>query len=463
MTLTNDRKRTMSLISERISALQAALPDLTWITSPMQIKRLSRDFNWFSPVLKRQLEDKLADIAVSPRTEMELRRLVSSCAKASVPITLRGGGTGNYGQSVPLHGGVLIDMSQYQQFLWIKNGVVRAQAGIKLAALEEQLAPHGWEMRCLPSTFQTATLGGLFCGGFGGIGSISYGPLAAPGTVLGVRIMSMEQEPRIIELRAPEAMLHAHTYGTNGIILELEFALAPAQRWQEYLLSFPGHESAFEFASTLANAPGINKRNVALFSDMVAANFSRLAPQLVDQQGRPQHAVIAVVPAQSHEVLQQMSQSHGGRIVWSQTNDQAKAEHHTLLEYCWNHATLHNLRGEKNITYLQTAYTYGMEREQLATIAREAGDEVLSHLEFIRDMQGRITCVGLPVIRFSNEERLQQLIQLHRAHGIKVNDPHVYTLEDGKHGGSLSPDILASKRRFDPAGLLNPGKIRSLQ
>jgi FAD/FMN-containing dehydrogenase len=34
-------------------------------------------------------------------------------------------------------------------------------------------------------------------------------------------------------------------------------------------------------------------------------------------------------------------------------------------------------------------------------------------------------------------------------------------VEDGKFGGTLSPESLAMKRRFDPLGLLNPGKLRS--
>jgi len=121
---------------------------------------------------------------------------------------------------------------------------------------------------------------------------------------------------------------------------------------------------------------------------------------------------------------------------------------------------LHAIRDDKEIAYLQTAYDYGLEREQLALIERHAGGEVLLHLEFIRDMQGRVTCVGLPLVRFTTEARLAELIALHRRHSIKVNDPHMLTLEDGKRGGNLDPQILAAKRQYDPANLLNPGKIR---
>jgi FAD/FMN-containing dehydrogenase len=42
-----------------------------------------------------------------------------------------------------------------------------------------------------------------------------------------------------------------------------------------------------------------------------------------------------------------------------------------------------------------------------------------------------------------------------------VNNPHVRHVEDGRFGGTLPPAALAAKRRFDPLGLLNPGKLRT--
>ncbi|MFZ3116750.1 MAG: FAD-binding protein, partial [Variovorax sp.] len=88
-----------------IEQLQLELPDLDWINDPGRVARLSQDFAWFSPVLKRQLEDKRADTVVRPRTEDEIRRLVGACARRKLPITIRGSGTGNYGQTTPLAGG----------------------------------------------------------------------------------------------------------------------------------------------------------------------------------------------------------------------------------------------------------------------------------------------------------------------------------------------------------------------
>src|SRR5689334_13016828 len=198
------------VMREAIEQLQLGLPDLDWITDPGRVERLSQDFSWFSPVLKRQLDGKHAEIVVRPRTEDEIRAVVSACVRLSIAITLRGSGTGNYGQTTPLAGGVVIDMTSFKSLLWTRPGAARAQAGIRLGELEKQLNAAGQELRCMPSTFRSATLGGLFGGGFGGIGSVNYGPLAAAGNVLGVRAMSIEAEPQIVELRGEDALRMHH-------------------------------------------------------------------------------------------------------------------------------------------------------------------------------------------------------------------------------------------------------------
>ena len=64
------------------------------------------------------------------------------------------------------------------------------------------------------------------------------------------------------------------------------------------------------------------------------------------------------------------------------------------------------------------------------------------------------------MIRYSTEARLNEIMQIYREHGVTINNPHVYVLEDGKQG-QLNPAVIEIKRRYDPLGLLNPGKMRS--
>ncbi|WP_445115270.1 hypothetical protein [Acinetobacter sp. WZC-1] len=67
----------------------------------------------------------------------------------------------------------------------------------------------------------------------------------------------------------------------------------------------------------------------------------------------------------------------------------------------------------------------------------------------------------MPLVRYRNDARLRELIEIHRQLGVRVYDPHVYTLADGKHAGHLDPAIIQAQQDFDPQGLLNPGKMAS--
>lgn len=441
-----------------IEQLHVALPDLDWVTDSARIARLSQDFSWFSPVLKRQLAGKSADAVVRPRTEEEIRQLVALCAKLRVPITVRGSGTGNYGQSVPLEGGVVLDMSAYNQFLWARNGAARAQAGMRLWDLEKECrAACGMELRCMPSTYRSATVGGLFGGGFGGIGSINYGPLASRGNILGIKAITIEEEPRLVELRGAEALLMHHLWGTNGLVLEIELALAPAQDWNEYLVVFDGFDAALDFGQAIAATTGIVKREVGFLSATVTPYLKPLAEFLPEGQ----HALILALAPVSEAAMLELAALHGGRVTYRKEAEEIARTHRTLLEYTWNHTTLVAFKTDKNITYLQSAFVPGEHLEQVRRMEQLLGEEVLMHAEFIRNLEGKVTCTALQIVKFTTEERLQEIMQCYRDNGVRINDPHVFIVEDGKAGGELPQAYVDIKRRFDPLNLLNPGKTRA--
>ena len=439
-----------------IARLLAELPTLDWITDDGRVARLSQDFSWFSPVLHRQLKDKRADVAVRPRTEDELRALVGACVRHRVPITIRGTGTGNYGQTTPLAGGVVLDMTGYNALLWVRPGVARAQAGIRLAEIEKHSRPGGQELRCIPSTYRSATLGGLFGGGFGGIGSINHGPLAAAGNVLGLRALTIEAEPQAIELRGAEALRMHHLWGTNGLVLELEIGLAPVHPWLETLVTFADFDAALAFGDALAHAPGIIKREVAFLASPVPDHLAQLAEHFTPGC----HAVLSLVAESCESPLAELVNAHGGTMTYRRTAAEVAASNRTLMEFTWNHTTLHALKVDKTLTYLQSSFVPGQHVRQITEMQQLFGDEVLMHAEFLRNLDGLTTCSALQLVRFTTEARLQEIMALHRAHGVRINDPHVFIVEDGKAGGALAPEVIALKRRFDPHGLLNPGKLR---
>ncbi|MBL8340159.1 MAG: FAD-binding oxidoreductase [Rubrivivax sp.] len=459
------------------AALPAALPALDWTTDAERLAVLSRDFSWFSPILKRELQGKRADLAVRPRDQAELKQLVGECARRRIPLTMRGAATGNYGQCTPLQGGVLVDMAGLNRVVWQRGGVVRAEAGIRLAELERRVREQGCELRVLPSTFRVATLGGLFAGGFGGVGSITYGPLAAPGNVLGAAALSVQPEPQTVELRGADALALHHNWGTTGLVLELELALAPAQAWLELVVAFAddaartGFDAALDFGDALALAPGLPKRNLAVLAEPL--------PRFIVQGGAkwaaafPSGSAVAlVVVAESGQgAVAELAARFGGRVTHQADSAEAQRRNATVLELCWNHSTLHALKADPGRTYLQCSFTPGQHLEQVRAVHRRFGQpaspggspdsaEVLMHVEFIRSLDGPLICTALPLPRYQGEQRLQEIIDGYRALGVRVNNPHHRHVEDGRFGGTLPAAAAAAKRRLDPFCLLNPGKLR---
>ncbi|MGL5115814.1 MAG: FAD-binding oxidoreductase, partial [Beijerinckiaceae bacterium] len=183
-----------------IESFLADLGDIPVATDPGTLKLKSRDFFWFSPILKPLLDDKRAKAIVRPRNREELIRVVALAAKRRIALTTRGGGTGNYGQCVPLDGGVVLDVTGLDRILEARPGLVTVEAGKLMLDIDRELKPTGWELRVFPSTRAAATIGGFICGGAAGAGSITWGQIGDAGAVQAMTLLSMEETPRVFTL-----------------------------------------------------------------------------------------------------------------------------------------------------------------------------------------------------------------------------------------------------------------------
>ena len=133
-----------------------------------------------------------------------------------------------------------------------------------------------------PSTYRTATIGGFVAGGSGGVGGITYGGLAERGSIAAVRVVTLDAEPQIIELRGSDALRVHHAYGTNGIITELEIPLAPAQPWVDLAVSFADFAQLGRFCLELARTDGIMKKLVTAVEWPIPRYFNTLQATLPD-------------------------------------------------------------------------------------------------------------------------------------------------------------------------------------
>jgi FAD/FMN-containing dehydrogenase len=435
-------------------AFLTALDALELIDHPVQLRLRSRDFYWYSPILKAELDGKAADLIVVPRTIDEVVRVAAACARFSVPLVVRGGATGNYGQMVPLQGGVLLDMAQLDRTLWVERGRGRFEAGVRLGDADVLCQKQGWELRMFPSTRRQATIGGYVCGGAAGVGSIRYGQLRDAGSVLALKVVTCEPVPRLIELRGVDIGKALHAYGTTSIVVEVELALAPAYPWVEMVAAVDDFAAAAQFAQALGESDGIFLKLDSLMAWPLPRYFRGLEEGTLPE-GR--HIVMIMVTAGNATTVRDLVRERGGAVTLERRYVEDRAIT-PLYEYTWNHTTLQALKIDKTVTYLQTIFPLGANVEALIASHEMFGEEVMAHAEFQR-RQGRTNCSSLQVVRYSDEARLWEIVRGMETLGIRLSNPHSYILED-KGARVLSADLqLAFKREADPQGLLNPGKM----
>ncbi len=437
-----------------IAAVLAEIDGVPVIADPTTVRRRSRDFFWYSPILSVQLSGKSADIIVTPRNEEDVIRVARACVRHGVPLTPRGAGTGNYGQAVPLQRGVLIDFSAMDKILWSKPGALSVEPGARMHDIDAALRPSGWELRMHPSTKRTATIGGFVAGGSGGVGSITYGGLRDPGNILAARIVTMEREPRIIELRGDAAQKINRAFGTTGLITALEMPLAPAWPWVDIIVAFDDFSAAVETGLRMARADGVVKKLLSAITWPIPQDFRELQTFCPDGKS----LLIAMVAEPSLESFRSVLAGRGA-VTYEAPSLEGAGET-PLYEYCWNHTTLHMLKRDRGVTYLQCLFPHDRLLPLVARMAAAFGDEVLHHLEFSR-YAGDVTASALPIVRYTSPQRLNEIIAAYEEAGVMIANPHVFTLEDGSRYRRADADQLGFKAEVDPFGLLNPGKMRS--
>ncbi len=438
------------------AAVMDELAHLNIVRNEVAVQAKSRDFFWYSPVLKDRLDHVRADFVAMPRNEAEVIEILASCYRHDVPVTVRGAGTGNYGQAMPLAGGCVIHMQLMNRVLAVHPGRVIAEPGCLLKDVDAaSIKDSGQELRMFSSTWATASIGGFIAGGSGGVGSCRWGQLRDPGNIIRLRVVTMEASPRIIEFSGDELPRVSHAYGTNGVITEVEMPLAPAYDWIGVFVTFPDFMDAVRFSAELGNEDGILVKLITPIEAPIAHEyFPRVRPHI-----KPDDNLIAIMvaPHAMEAFLTMLAAWDGAAMIYRSDANDWERDPGPVFEYGWNHTTLRALKIDPTITYLQVRYGAPDFLRLIETVRATFGSEVRQHLEVMQE-HGQTMFAGLPIVKFTTEERLDEIVRIHEDLGCMIFNPHRYTLEEGGRQ-TIDQRQLDFKREADPKGLLNPGKM----
>jgi len=177
----------------------------------------------------------------------------------------------------------------------------------------------------------------------------------------------------------------------------------------------------------------------------------------VVREGKALVLIMIANPEAPH--LRKAAERSGGEVTFFGRYDGPRTQP-LLSDYTWNHTTLWAMKADAAYTYLQCGFSPTECREQFRHLRDRYGDEILFHIEFMKNGDGVVIPGAIPVVRFTTEERLNGMIEFCRSIGVFVANPHVNYLEDG--GRFRADNIqLRAKEKYDPRGLMNPGKMIS--
>ena len=329
-----------------------------------------------------------------------------------------------------------------------ETGFVKVQSGCLMGDLNRKLAKYGRELRLLPSTWKTATIGGFIAGGSGGIGSIRWGFLRDPGNLIGLEAVTINQKPKLLKFDAAESEPLNHAYGTNGIITSLLLATDIKNKWFSIVIECKDFEKTIEILKTLI-AAAIELKLGAILED-----------EIVDQMPTWFRSKSKI-----HKIL--IQSTFGGIKTIEMICKKFKVDCYLLGEeekllngisdVVWNHTTLHMRSRDKNWTYLQMLLPLNKELELINFLRKKWGKKILWHIEAV-SQQGVPRLAALPVLRWNGAEELYEIMDDCKKVGAFIFNPHVLTVEGGGLG-VVDADQVKAKLKFDPRGLLNPGKL----
>ncbi|WP_423917125.1 FAD-binding oxidoreductase [Frigoribacterium sp. 2-23] len=415
--------------------LRAALGDRAVSVELAARERASLDGSRLSPVISEQLPLGLADLVALPSTAEEIAVVVGLAVRHGVPITPRGKGTGNYGQAIPMAGGLVLDTTRARAIVDVGDGVITAEAGATMVALEQAAAKTGQQILMYPSTAQS-TIGGFLSGGSGGTGSIKHGSNSG-GFVAALDVVHATPDARLEHVEGAEAQPYVHNYGTAGIIARATVRLEPLQDWRGFFASFDTFEQALSLIRPFAALEPTPR--------LVSADLPTLADALPDDPGIPPGRVSlrGILDVATVDEATRLVEAAGGRVEDVREGAQTSMK---ISMMSYNHP----------IEWLQKAYpdTYfhvEVSGDALVDRIDEVHAVYPGGMLHIESQHGRP--IGMLAGVYESAEAVYAGFEKLTALGVGFHNPHQWFVD-------FEPERTAAlAATTDPDGLLNPGKL----
>ena len=270
------------------------------------------------PGLLLGLFRRTPDAVTLPRSAEDVQQIMRIAHDHKVPVTPRGQASSGYGGAMPTCGGLVIDCACMNRVLAVDEAAmtVDVEPGVIWNNLSEVLAPHGMDNRLCPTSGPTSTVGGWFCMGGVGIGSMLYGSIAD--VVTEIDVVDPDGTSRTVS-GVSELKVYCGSGGCLGVVTRLRLLCRKREPLRHLAVSLPDAEALGLF---MQGAESVHPYSASVLSDeylrMQAEAEGREAPRVEGFLVVLTFLAAACVP----EAVAALAGQHRGRML-----DEALAEH----------------------------------------------------------------------------------------------------------------------------------------
>jgi glycolate oxidase len=414
-------------------------------------------------------------VVALPEDEAQVAAVLKTCHTLNVPVVARGAGTGLSGGAMPNALGVTLSMAKFNKIIKLdpvsRTAVV--QCGVRNLAISEAAAPLGLYYAPDPSSQIACTIGGNVAENSGGVHCLKYGLTLH--NIVKVKGFTMDGEPVVFgsdALDAPGYDLMSVVIGSEGmlaVVTEVTVKLIPKPMLARCIMaSFDDIRKAGEAVAAViaagiipAGLEMMDKPMTAAVEDYVHAGYdlSAEAILLCESDGTPEEVeeeigrMSAVLLAAGATKIA-VSQSEQERMTfWSGRKNAFPASGRISPDYMCMDSTIPRKRVADILLAIQE-----MEKKYQLRCANvfHAGDGNLHPLILFDandpDQLHRCELFGADIL----ETSVAMGGTVTGEHGVGIEKLNSMCVQ---FSAAENEQMFGVKRAFDPAGLLNPGKV----
>jgi len=418
------------------------------------------------------------EVVVKPGSTQEVSAILRLATRYGVPVTPRAGGTGLSGGALPVHGGILLSMERFNRILEIdeRNLQTVVEPGVITQKLQEAVEELGLYYPPDPASRGSCHIGGNLAECAGGPHAVKYG--VTKDYVLGLEAVLPNGE---VFTTGARVLKNVTGYNLTQLIVGSEGTLAVITKVMLRLIPLPKHRKVILVAfATLEDAAAavatIFQRGITPsameFLERAAVKAAEERQGKRFPNGEAAAQLLIEVDGYHEESLSEEIQVIAEAVEAHHAVDVLLAEDRAKVEEVW---ALRRGIGEavKSIS----AY-----REEDTVVPRGRLPELISGAKLICGKHGLTTiCYGhagdgnvhINILKDTMDEQtwervidpaIRELFSLVVSLGGTISAEHGIGFSQKSYLPiALSPVELRLmreiKRLFDPAGVLNPGKM----